>query len=226
MAAPAAAWIAKRMGIALAGRAARRWGWGRTLLFACLAAGLPLLLAGSAVLGAALVLLPFGRDAPPPGPPAPPPAGGGQPQGQAGAGAWAWAPLAEQIAVERGLDPALVLAVIQAESGGDPLAVSPAGALGLMQVMPDKFSPHEDPFDPETNLRAGCSYLRRMLDRYGGDLELALAAYNAGPGAVDKHGGIPPYEETVAYVERVLLLYAETSDDPDRPVREAVNAAR
>jgi soluble lytic murein transglycosylase-like protein len=200
----------------LAGRAARRWGWGKALLFACLAAGVPLLLAGSAVLGAALMILPVGRDGGPPGL-APGPAGD-QPQGQAGA--WAWAPLAEQAAAEHGLDPALVLAVVQAESGGDPLAVSPAGALGLMQVMPDKFSPGEDPFDPEANLRAGCSYLRRMLDRYGGDLESALAAYNAGPGAVDRWGGVPPYPETVSYVERVLLLYAEMSENPDRPVRQ------
>jgi soluble lytic murein transglycosylase-like protein len=137
----------------------------------------------------------------------------------------AWEPLAEQIAAEHGLDPALVLAVIQAESGGDPLAVSPAGALGLMQVMPDKFGPNEDPFDPEANLRAGCSYLRRMLDRYGGDLELALAAYNSGPGATDRWGGVPPYPETVAYVERVMLLYAEMSENPDRPVREAAPGA-
>jgi soluble lytic murein transglycosylase-like protein len=189
------------------------------LLFACLAAGLPLLLAGSAVLGAALMLVPLGRDGGPPGL-APGPAGG-LPQGQAGA--WAWAPLAERIAAEHGLDPALVLAVIQAESGGDPLAVSPAGALGLMQVMPDKFSPGKDPFDPEANLRAGCSYLRRMLDRYGGDLESALAAYNAGPGAVDRWGGVPPFPETTAYVERVLLLYVEMSENPDRPVRQTAS---
>ncbi|MEW6546792.1 MAG: lytic transglycosylase domain-containing protein [Bacillota bacterium] len=149
------------------------------------------------------------------------PAAGAQGQRAIAPAVQAWAPLAGQIAAEHGLDPALVLAVIQAESGGDPLAVSPAGALGLMQVMPDKFSPHEDPFDPETNLRAGCAYLRKMLDRYGGDLELALAAYNSGPGAVDRWGGVPPFPETVGYIERVLLLYAETSDDPDRPVRAA-----
>jgi len=63
--------------------------------------------------------------------------------------------------------------------------------------------------------------LRRMLDRYGGNLELALAAYNSGPGAVDRWGGVPPFPETTAYVERVLLLYAEMSENPDRPVREA-----
>jgi len=216
VAAPAAAWIAKRIALGLAGRAIRRRGWGKALLFAGLAAGLPLLLAGSAVLGAALMILPVGRDGGPPG--LAPGLAGGQPQGQAGA--WAWAPLAEQVTADYGLDPALVLAVIQAESGGNPLAVSPAGALGLMQVMPDKFSPEEDPFDPETNLRAGCAYLRKMLDRYGGNVEFALAAYNAGPGAVDKWGGVPPYPETISYVERVLLLYAEMSENPDRPVQQ------
>ncbi|MEW6253099.1 MAG: lytic transglycosylase domain-containing protein [Planctomycetota bacterium] len=215
MASPAVAWVAKRAAAALAGRAARRWGWGKALLFACLAVGLPLFVAGSAVLGAAFMLLPFGRDAGPPGLPLPPPGAGGQAPGLA---VLTWLPLLERAAEQHGLDRALVLAVVEAESGGDPLAVSPAGALGLMQVMPDKFGPDEDPFDPEANLRAGCSYLRAMLDRYGGDVELALAAYNAGPGAVDRFGGVPPFPETIAYVERVMLLYAETAENPGQPV--------
>lgn len=207
---PALPWLAKKAvrtaAASLARRAGRKWGWGRILTVAALAALLLTLLAGSAVFGAAFMLLPFGRDAGPLGLPPAGPGAGSAPPGTAGP---AWIPLLERAAADHGLDPALVRAVVEAESGGDPLAVSPAGALGLMQVMPDKFGPGEDPFDPETNLRAGCSYLRRMLDRYGGNVELALAAYNAGPGAVDRYGGVPPYGETVAYVERVMLLYAE-----------------
>jgi soluble lytic murein transglycosylase-like protein len=100
----------------------------------------------------------------------------------------------------------LVRAVVQVESGYNPLARSPKGAMGLMQLMPataQEFSV-TNPYDPEDNVRAGVAYLRQLLDRYQNDEQLALAAYNAGPGAVDKHGqNIPPYRETQNYVTQI-----------------------
>jgi len=107
-----------------------------------------------------------------------------------------------------GVDPALVKAVVAAESNFEAAAVSHAGAQGLMQLMPE--TAHEmgveTPFEPDENLDGGVRYLRAMLDRYD-DTRLALAAYNAGPDAVDRHDGVPPYPETRAYVERVLDFY-------------------
>jgi soluble lytic murein transglycosylase-like protein len=107
-----------------------------------------------------------------------------------------------------GVDPALVKAVVAAESDFEAEAVSHAGAQGLMQLMPQTAREMgvETPFEPVENLNGGVRYLRAMLDRYG-DTRLALAAYNAGPKAVDRHDGIPPYPETQAYVERVLDFY-------------------
>lgn len=107
------------------------------------------------------------------------------------------------------LDPRLVMALIQAESNYNARAVSKKGAIGLMQLMPGtaKLLRVSDPFDPDENLRGGTTYLRRMIDRFSGRLEFAVAAYNAGPGAVEKHGGIPPYQETRNYVRKVLALY-------------------
>lgn len=113
--------------------------------------------------------------------------------------------LAREAALRHGLDPALVLAVIRVESGFDPLARSPKGAMGLMQLMPAtarRFGV-ADPWDPAENLEGGCAYLAWLLDRYDGDRHLALAAYNAGEAAVDEHDGIPPYAETRAYVARI-----------------------
>jgi len=109
---------------------------------------------------------------------------------------------------EQSLQPALVKAVIAAESNFDPKAVSHKGAQGLMQLMPETAVSLGvlDPLHPEENVRGGAAYLRQMLDRYG-DLERALAAYNAGPDAVDRYGGVPPYRETQAYVRRVLTYY-------------------
>jgi hypothetical protein len=104
------------------------------------------------------------------------------------------------------LSPKLVSAVIAQESGGRPCAVSPKGAMGLMQIMPDLASDMNiaDPFDPEQNLEAGVRYLSQLMERYRGDLRLALAAYNAGPGRVDSSGGVPDIEETKAYVASIL----------------------
>lgn len=113
--------------------------------------------------------------------------------------------LFERAAARHGLDARLVEAVARVESGLDPRAVSPAGAVGLMQLMPEtaRAMGARDPLDPEQNVEAGARYLRELLDRFG-DLSLALAAYNAGPEAVERHGGLPPYPETQAFVRRVL----------------------
>jgi soluble lytic murein transglycosylase-like protein len=117
--------------------------------------------------------------------------------------------LATAAARRHGLDPELVLAVAGVESGLRPRAVSPKGARGLMQLMPPTAREMgvTDIFDPVQNLDGGTRYLREMLARYDGDLKRALAAYNAGPGAVDKYKGVPPYRETLAYVRRVLERY-------------------
>jgi soluble lytic murein transglycosylase-like protein len=110
------------------------------------------------------------------------------------------------------LEPALLQAVMVAESGGDPNALSSKGARGLMQLMPATARLYgvRNAFDPEQNIRGASLYLRDLTDRYRDDLELVLAAYNAGPAAVDLHGGkIPPLKETLDYVPRVLRLYSQ-----------------
>jgi soluble lytic murein transglycosylase-like protein len=116
--------------------------------------------------------------------------------------------LIERYSTRHDLDPRLVRAVIEAESGYNPRARSHKGAMGLMQLMPAtaRSLAVSDPYDPEQNVRGGTAYLRRLMDRYG-QTELALAAYNAGPEAVDRYGGVPPYRETRTYIERVLGLY-------------------
>ncbi|WP_051376776.1 lytic transglycosylase domain-containing protein [Burkholderia sp. WSM2232] len=123
----------------------------------------------------------------------------------------------DEAAREYNVPPALVRAVVTTESSFDPQAVSPKGALGLMQLMPAtarRFGA-ADSMDPRTNLRAGTRYLRWLLDRFDSDLNLAVAAYNAGEGAVDRYGGqIPPYPETREYVTKVLARYRAYSADP------------
>ena len=126
--------------------------------------------------------------------------------------------LIEETADRFGLDPALIHAMVRAESGFDSEAVSAAGAGGLMQLMPEtaRAVGVEDVFHPASNLAGGATYLRRMLDRFDGDLELALAAYNAGPSAVDEHGGIPPFAETQQYLGRVMRFRQEYIDQAYR----------
>ena len=108
-----------------------------------------------------------------------------------------------------GVPEGLVRAVLMAESAGDPSAISGAGAQGLMQLMPGTSTGCgiADPFDPTENVRCGASNLRSLLARYHNNVTLAVAAYNAGPGAVDRYRGVPPYPETRAYVARVLSAY-------------------
>jgi hypothetical protein len=117
--------------------------------------------------------------------------------------------LAEAAARRHGLDPGLVLAVAQVESGLRPAAVSPKGAQGLMQLMPQTAASLGvvDPLDPAQNLDGGARHLGSLLQLYDGDLTKALAAYNAGEGAVARHGGVPPYRETRNYVRSVLRKY-------------------
>jgi soluble lytic murein transglycosylase-like protein len=117
--------------------------------------------------------------------------------------------LAEDAARRYGLPPALVLAVVAVESGFRPAAVSPKGAQGLMQLMPGTAAALgvRDAANPEQNLDGGVRHLEALLRLYGGDLVRALAAYNAGQGAVARHGGVPPYRETRDYVRKVLERY-------------------
>lgn len=107
------------------------------------------------------------------------------------------------------VDPVLIRAVIEAESNWNPQAVSSKGAQGLMQLVPGTAGDLgvNDPFDPEQNVDGGVRYLRMLLEKYGGDLDRALAAYNAGPGAVERAGGVPNYRETRNYVQKVTDAY-------------------
>ena len=130
---------------------------------------------------------------------------------------WQYDGLIGLTARQNDLPAALVKAVIAAESAFDPEAISHKGAQGLMQLMPATSAQLgvQDPLRPDENVRGGVRYLRALIDRYD-DLALALAAYNAGPSAVDRYGGIPPYRETRAYVKRVLTYYRDYHGDVRR----------
>ena len=118
-------------------------------------------------------------------------------------------PIISKKAKEHDLDPSLVTAVIKAESNGDHRAVSKKGAMGLMQLMPQTANELKvrNPFDPEENIDGGIRYLRYLIERFNGNLTLALAAYNSGPKTVEKYGSVPPITETKQYVKKVLALY-------------------
>lgn len=119
--------------------------------------------------------------------------------------------LVSDASATNGVPAGLVRAILMAESAGDPAAVSTAGAQGLMQLMPgtSQGCGIANPFDPTENVQCGTAYLRGLLDRYHNNVTLAVAAYNAGPGAVDRYHGVPPYAETQAYVLRVLSAYRD-----------------
>jgi transglycosylase-like protein with SLT domain len=122
--------------------------------------------------------------------------------------------LVKDAAVRYGVPEKLVVAVIRTESGFNPSAVSSKGARGLMQLMPQTASllGVRNSFDPAENIDGGVRHLRRLIERYGSDLRLALAAYNAGEQAVAQHGGVPPYPETQGYVQKVLTMFQGTAE--------------
>jgi soluble lytic murein transglycosylase-like protein len=130
------------------------------------------------------------------------------------------APTYEQEAIEaasrHGLDPLLVLAVVEAESGHQPHLVSGRGAVGLMQISPEiaAWAHLTNAADPLANLEAGCRFLAWLLDSFGGDVTLTLAAYNAGPGAVRRWGTVPPYRETRSFIARVAAAYEHLAGRP------------
>jgi soluble lytic murein transglycosylase-like protein len=117
--------------------------------------------------------------------------------------------LVRTLSTKHGVPEDLVHSIIRAESNYDPNAVSRKGAIGLMQLMPGTALEYgvEDPSIPEDNLSAGIQHLKKMMGLYNGDVKLALAAYNAGPAAVEKYGGVPPYPETRNYIERISRNY-------------------
>jgi soluble lytic murein transglycosylase len=122
----------------------------------------------------------------------------------------AFAHIIRSAAARYGVDTRLVEAIVQTESAGNPTAVSPKGARGLMQLMPERAAELgvRDSFDPAQNVDGGVRHMRDLLQRFGGDVTLALAAYNAGEAAVRAHGGVPPYAETREYVRRIRALYS------------------
>lgn len=127
-------------------------------------------------------------------------------------------PVARQAAASVGIDAEIFVRQITQESGWDPVAGSSAGARGIAQIVP-RFHPHVDPWDPVASLYYAARLMRSHLDRYGGDYALALAAYNAGSGAVDRYGGVPPYAETQAYVRSILGDSTPSSvSGPESPV--------
>jgi Transglycosylase SLT domain len=133
-----------------------------------------------------------------------------------------YANLIRKAAAKHGVDGILIQHVIAAESDFNPRAVSRKDAFGLMQLLPETAARYSvsNLFDPAQNIDAGTRYLKALLDQYGGDLQLALAAYNAGPEAVDHYGGIPPYPETRNYVRRITSALAKKAERDRKPAQE------
>ena len=130
----------------------------------------------------------------------------------------AYEEIIQEAAAEYDMDPALIRAVMQAESAFHPYAVSRAGAEGLMQLMPalaDEMGVN-DSFDPRENIMGGARYLKRLLDYHNGNLDLALASYNAGPGNVARYGGVPPFRETRNYVKTIKAIYKRSKSSSKR----------
>jgi soluble lytic murein transglycosylase-like protein len=147
--------------------------------------------------------------------------------GAASAGATPFAAEIDAAAARNGVDPALLRGLIRQESNFDPGAKSPAGAIGLCQLMPATAAGLgvTNPSDPVQNIEGGAKYLKQQLDRFGGDVSKALAAYNAGPGAVQRYNGVPPYAETQSYVQRVTAYANEYRQASTTAAPAATSAA-
>lgn len=145
--------------------------------------------------------------------------------GFAGMGAVDVLSLLDAAAAKYGLSPTLLRSVAYTESSYNPAAVSPAGALGVMQLMPATATQYgvSNPLDAAQNIDGGAHLLSDLLKRYNGDVSLALAAYNAGPGAVSKYGGVPPYAETQSYVQKILAAigFGAPAADTAAPASDA-----
>ena len=130
--------------------------------------------------------------------------------------------IVQRLAPEYGIHPALAVALIRAESNFDPQALSDKNAQGLMQLIPATAARFrvKKPFDPEQNIRGGMAYLRWLLAYYQGDVDLTVAAYNAGEGAVDRFGGVPPYPETRGYVKRIREVFRQRTHPFDQRITQ------
>jgi soluble lytic murein transglycosylase-like protein len=140
------------------------------------------------------------------------------------ASAGSYAPIIDAAAAQYGLNPSILTALVHQESGFDPNAVSSAGAEGLTQVMPENFAADgiTDPFDPTQSIDGGAEQLSEDLQQFGGNYADALAAYNAGAGAVEQYGGVPPYAQTQNYVQDILAYAQQLQNQPALPTTASI----